>query len=204
VFLSTNEGIALLGSNCPPAFYGPGTGGTFLSCLPNPPPSGDQSVQSARYRSTAIRYVRHHLGRYPVVLLARAGRDWSLFRPLDMLNNGEGRPRWVTGLGLVFYYPLLILAISGAVVLRRYRQLLWPLVVPPIVITIGVVFSYGWTRFRVPAEPSLVVLASVGIASAIHELRTRSIRRSERQVGGTDRGEAHSIHPSSSGLGSSR
>jgi hypothetical protein len=27
-------------------------------------------------------------------------------------NENEGRPQWVTGLGLAFFYPLLVLAVS--------------------------------------------------------------------------------------------
>ena len=57
----------------------------------------------------------------PVVVLARLGRTWSLFRPVDMvkLNTGEDREEWVTRLGLVAYYPTLLFAIGGVVVLWR-------------------------------------------------------------------------------------
>lgn len=169
VLLSTNDGLAAVASNCGPMYSGPNIGLTDLSgppCLPVPP-KGDQSVVAAAYRTQAFRYMRDHAGRVPVVVLARAGRDWSLFRPGDMLriNEGEGRPAWVTGLGMVMYYPLLMGAVIGSVVLWRRRAWLWPLVVPAIVVTIGTVFAYGQTRFRAPAEPGLVVLAAVAITA---------------------------------------
>ena len=86
--------------------------------------------------------MRTHLRRMPVVVLARVGRTWSLFRPLDMVefNKGEGREPWVTRLGLVVYYPTLIAAIGGAVVMwqRRARRALWVLLVPAIAVTVGV------------------------------------------------------------------
>jgi hypothetical protein len=77
-------------------------------------------------------------------------------------NVGEDREKWVTRVGLVVYYPTLILAVGGAVALwrRRRRRELWVLVVPPIVVTIGVALTYGQTRFRAAAEPSLALLAA--------------------------------------------
>ncbi len=134
---------------------------------PEAPAPGDQSVASRIYRDRAFDYIKAHKGRAAVVELARIGRDWGLFRPGDMLkwNEAEGRPSWVTGLGMVFYYPILLLAIGGVVVLKRRRIRQWPVLVPPIIVTVGTVLSYGQTRFRVTAEPSLVVLASVAIVA---------------------------------------
>ncbi len=121
------------------------------------------------YRNRAFEYMSDHKSRTPVVVLARIGRDWGFYRPADMLdwNENEGRPRWVTGLGLAFYYPLLAFAVGGVVVLRRRRTRQWPLLMPPLIVTLGTVLAYGQTRFRVPAEPSLVVLAAVGIAALL-------------------------------------
>lgn len=167
-FLSTNDGIAMLASNCDPSFYGSGTGLTALGrCIPKQAPAGDQSVVSRIYRNRAFDYMKEHKSRTPVVILARIGRDWGLYRPGDMLewNQNEGRPKWITGLGMVFYYPLLAFAIGAVVVLRRRRTRQWPLLMPPLIVTLGTVLAYGQTRFRVPAEPSLVVLAAVGIAA---------------------------------------
>jgi 4-amino-4-deoxy-L-arabinose transferase-like glycosyltransferase len=168
-FISTNDGIALLGSNCDPVFSGRFIGLTDLDrCIPRHPPPGDQSQVSQRYRQDAIDYVRDgREGQFLRVEAARIGRDWGLFRPMQMLdwNEGEGRPRWVTGLGMVFYYPLVALAIGGVVVLRRRRVRQWPLLMPPIVVTLGTLVSYGQTRFRVPAEPSIVVLAAVALGA---------------------------------------
>ena len=94
--------------------------------------------------------MRDHLGRLPIVVAARVGRLWSVYRPLDMVsyNQGESRERWVTELGLVAYYPLMLLAIAGAVeMLRRRRgQALWLLVVPAISATLVAAATYGQTR----------------------------------------------------------
>jgi hypothetical protein len=180
-FVSTNDGIALLGSSCDAVFYGRGTGLTApvpvpAGCL-TPPPPGDQSVVASEYRRQAFEYVRAHKTRVPAVVLARVGRTWGLFRPGDMVayNLGEGRERWVTRLGMIAYYPTLLAAIGGAVVLarRRMRFALGVLLVPAVIVTIGAAITYGQTRFRAAAEPSLAVLAAAGIVAFAEWVRAR-------------------------------
>ncbi len=165
-YLSTNDGIALLGSNCDSVYFGDGIGLTDLKCLGSNP-RGDQSVDSKIYRDRAFDYIRDHKKRAVLVAFARVGRTWSLYRPWDMVsyNKGEGRDGWVTILGLIAYYPLLIAAVAGWIVMRRRRRRSWPLLVPVLIVTIASAATYGQTRFRVPAEPSLVVLAAVAIAA---------------------------------------
>ena len=170
--ISTNDGIALSGSNCDRVYYGGGLGLTSLDppCIDHPHPPGDQSVVAGVYRKRAVEYMKDHLGRVPVVVAARIGRTWSLYRPSDMLsyNIGEGRERWVTALGLWAYYPLLALAAVGAVHLGRRRfATLWPLLVPPAVVPIVSAVTYGQTRFRAAAEPSLAVLAAIAISALV-------------------------------------
>jgi len=167
-FLSTNDGIALLGSNCDSVYFGDGIGLTDLKCLGRNP-RGDQSVDSKIYRDRAFDYIRDHKKRAVLVAAARVGRTWSLYRPWDMVsfNKGEGREGWVTILGLIMYFPLLVAAVAGWVVLRRRRRPSWPLLVPAVVVTIASAVTYGQTRFRVPAEPSLVVLAAVAVGAVV-------------------------------------
>jgi hypothetical protein len=167
-YISTNDGIALIGSNCRSVYFGAGTGLTDLQCLGRNP-RGDQSVDSKRYRERAFEFIGDHKGRAAVVALARTGRTWSVFRPWDMVdyNVGEGRERWLTATGLFFYYPLLALAVGGVVVLWRRRATWWPLLIPPLIVTLSSAATYGQTRFRVPAEPCLVVLAAIA-ATALY------------------------------------
>lgn len=176
--ISTNDGIAILGSTCDAVFFGHAIGLTNLSvCIPKHAPRGDQSVVSKIYRQRALDYIDDgHRSQFAKVVLARIGRDWGLFRPLDMqfINESEGRPRWLTTLGMWWYYPLLAFAVGGIVVLRRRRVRMWPLAVPPIIVTVGTVLSYGQTRFRVPAEPVIVVLAACAIAALVGAVRARS------------------------------
>jgi hypothetical protein len=55
--------------------------------------------------------------------------------------------------------------------------MLWPLLVPAVIVTIASAVTYGQTRFRVPAEPSLVVLAAVSLAALF--ARTTAPTRAE-------------------------
>ena len=173
-FISTNDGITLALSNCNQVYYGNGTGLWAFDCL-GPQPPGDQSQVSQAYRKRAFDYIDAHKGRVPVVVLARVGRVWGLYRPADMVayNVFEDRERWVTQLGWVTYYPTLILAVAGGVLLfrRRRRRELWVLSVPAIAVTISAIVTYGQTRFRAAAEPSLAILAAVAIVAAVGALR---------------------------------
>jgi len=176
-FVSTNDGITLAGANCDEMYHGPGIGlWTLGDCTGSLDRPGDQSQVSSIYRHKAFDYIKHHKSRVPVVVLARVARTWSLYRPLDMVtfNAGEDREKWVTRLGLIAYYPTLLAAIGGAVVLgrRRRRFALWVLCTPIVVVTIGAVVTYGQTRFRAPAEPSLALLAAVGVVALVERART--------------------------------
>jgi hypothetical protein len=179
-FLSTNDGIALAGSNCDPVYHGGGVGLTNLGECLGPVPPGDQSEAAREYRRRAFTYMRENLDRVPLVVLARVGRTWSLFRPADMItfNVNEDREEWVTRLGLVGYYPALAGAGAGAVVLwrRRRRIALWVLCVPAIVVTVGSAATYGQTRFRAAAEPSLALLAAVAAVALVEWWRHPSDR----------------------------
>jgi 4-amino-4-deoxy-L-arabinose transferase-like glycosyltransferase len=169
-FVSTNDGLAMAGSNCDHVFYGSATGLTFLQapCIDDPSPPGDQSQVSAFYRKRAFDYMGNHKGRLPIVVAARIGRTWNLYRPLDMLyfNLAEGKERSANIAALVAYYPLALLAIVGGwLLVRRKQQRLWPLIIPTITVTVGVAITYGQTRFRASAEPSIVILAAVALAA---------------------------------------
>ena len=188
--VSTNDGLALLGANCDATYSGPGMGLWLPGACPVPAVSGDQSQQSSAYRSQAVDYIKAHKPRVPLVALARVGRTWGLFRPSDMIdyNTGEGRERWVTRLGMVVYYPVLIAAIAGAVVLwrRRSRVELWVLLAPVLAVTITSAITYGQTRFRAAAEPSLAVLAAVAAVALVvwlAERRSDADRRTRVLVG---------------------
>jgi hypothetical protein len=123
---------------------------------------GDESVQSSRDQHTAVDYAKHHIHRLPVVVLARVGRLWDFYEPIQMAHQdvNEGRPEMPALAGLVVYYALVPLGVAGIVILRRRRVGVWYLLVPAAVLTVVSALFYGLVRFRAPFEVCLVVLAA--------------------------------------------
>jgi 4-amino-4-deoxy-L-arabinose transferase-like glycosyltransferase len=161
-YISTGNGYALLGANCPQTYAGAQLGSWSLSCSFAAPAHGDESVEAAKAQHAAVQYAEHHAGRLPVVVLARVGRVWDFYQPIQMANAdvNEGRPVPASLAGLGFYYALLPLGVAGVVMLRRRRIPQWFLLVPAGVITVVAAVFYGTVRFRAPFEVCLVVLAA--------------------------------------------
>jgi 4-amino-4-deoxy-L-arabinose transferase-like glycosyltransferase len=168
-FLSTGDGGALVGANCPRTYDGSSIGFWTIYCVPLHRPPGDLSVASDRYRTKAVDYARAHAGRLPVVVLARVGRLLGVYAPRQLVNYtvSEGRPKWASYLGLVTFLLFLPLAVLGARRLRRRGQPIWPLLAPAVLVLVAAALVYGTPRFRAPAEPSVVVLAAVGAAALL-------------------------------------
>jgi 4-amino-4-deoxy-L-arabinose transferase-like glycosyltransferase len=161
-YLSTGDGLALLGANCPQTYSGGGLGFWSLSCATSVTGPGDESVQSSRDQHAAIRFAEHHASRLPLVVLARIGREWDFYQPIQEadFSVNEGRPVPASLAGLGFYYALLPLGIAGMVMLRRRGIRQWFLLVPAGVVTVVSALVYGLVRFRAPFEVCLVVLAA--------------------------------------------
>jgi hypothetical protein len=119
-------------------------------------------------------YLRAHAGRVPVVLAARLGRLWDVFRPAQMrvYEASEGRPARSERLGVWLYWLLLPAAAAGGWLLRRRRQPLAILLVPVAMVTLTALLTYGSTRFRFAAEPSIVVLAAVAADALLTRRRS--------------------------------
>lgn len=168
-FVSTNDGLTMIAANCEPTYYGSQIGGGDIRCADGHRPEGDPSVVSASLRDRALRYVRDHAERYPIVVAARIGRMWSVFdvRQTVGADTGEGRPRWASYLGVAMLYVLVALAVIGGVASRRRKLPIWPLVVPIVVVTMVTLLIGGVTRYRAAAEPSLIVLAALGIVALL-------------------------------------
>lgn len=184
VLVSTNDGLTLLGSNCEKV-YGGGAIGIWAmpasepfgdpDCAPDVPrPEGDQSVVSARYRAAAFEYAGQHLEKVPSVVLSRQGRAWSFYQSHQMwwYNEGEGRERGVSRIGEVLYKAMLPLSAIGIATLRRNKVPLAPLLAPAFTVALTATLFYGLIRFRVPAEISLITLASVGACNLYERAAT--------------------------------
>jgi 4-amino-4-deoxy-L-arabinose transferase-like glycosyltransferase len=137
----------------------------------------DPHFDEAKASSTDLRagasYAVHHLGSLPKVAAVRVLRTWGLYSPGQQVSfeSLEGRPRAWQMRGTVMYWFLAPLAIVGAVMLRRRKRLIAPLVATAVTVTIGAALTYGQQRFRIAAEPAILVLAAVPLAALARAAR---------------------------------
>lgn len=179
VFVSTNSGGLLAGANCDRTYHGDFIGQWAFECLA-PPRSENEAEVSAELARDGLEYARDHAGRLPVVVAVRVLRTWELYRPRQQWHFEaffEGRDRQVEKAGVAFYFLLLPLGAAGALALRRRGEPLRALAAPLVLVTFVSAAAYGFTRFRVGAEPALVVLAAVGLAALMERRRARAPAR---------------------------
>jgi hypothetical protein len=161
----TGSDITLENTNCASTYSGPLLGWWDQACASSPSLTHDQSEQGSGQRRRALDFVDAHLSRVPVVLAARVGRLWGVFRPIQTVDlmRDEGRERAVGIAGLLALYATTVAGIAGAVVLRRRRVPIAPLVAPVITATLSAMLAFGNPRYRAEADVALVVLAAVAV-----------------------------------------
>jgi hypothetical protein len=177
-FMSTQDGLTLLGSNCPETYSGDALGFWFINCALRVneaiPDGADESVRSSYYRREAVEFIGDNVDRIPVVIVARLGRGLSLWETEQMIffNRGEGREPWASRIGLWQYWILVPLAGYGLWVWPSKRPR-WPLVVTASISILMMAAFYGIPRFRIPAEIGIVICASVGLVTLAQRLLAR-------------------------------
>jgi hypothetical protein len=200
VYLAAGDGYVLGVGNCDLTYNGPFLGYWTPFCIlgpgrPNPPAGSDMSDKSAFYRHNAVEFIKNHKRRLPVVVAARVGRLWGVYRPgqnarLDI--DVEGRGEVPVYLGVAGYYLLVPFAVAGAVILRRRRVKIWPfIVVVVIVATVTAAISFGITRYRAAAEVVLVVLGAVGFDALLSWFTRRRRARGAASPEPPPSGEGH-------------
>ncbi len=176
VVISTAVDTTLGGANCTPVYHGSGIGSWTDSCFADILSRGlEESVAASEIRSRTAHFVAHHASRVPLVALARVGRTWDVFEPSQNVTLGElqHRPRVWSWLGLAMFAVLVPLAAAGALVLRRRRTSLLPLLAMPAFVTVTAVLFWGNPRFRRPAEITIIVLAAVALDAVGRRLVVR-------------------------------
>jgi len=171
---STGFDLALVQSNCPATYYGGLIGSRTATCLPLLPAGTDETDANRYYRAVARTYVTHHLARVPLVVAARIGRAWGLYQPTQEMRLDafvERREIRIAEWAYLVYVGLAVAAVPGAVLLRRRRVPLFPMVAMAVTVTVAVVITFGQARYRVSVEPVLAVLVAVTVDEV---LRRRS------------------------------
>ena len=177
VTLTTNDGTTLLGSYCDRTFSGPERGGWSVFCVTDDDPAysmdEEPSVRSARQRSMAFTYARHHARDVPAVVAARLGRTLDVYGlgSLVAQDVGEERYRWASRAGIVSWWVLAGAALVGIRHVRRWER--WVLALPVAAVLVTTVVFYGGHRIRSSMEPTVVVLAAVAAVTTLDRWRMR-------------------------------
>ncbi|HEX8743144.1 MAG TPA: glycosyltransferase family 39 protein [Thermoleophilaceae bacterium] len=166
--LSTNAGSLAYGANCDAAYHGELTGS--WPCFPPLRATGerDEADVSAELRRRGTRYARDHAGRVPAVVAVRELRTWDLWDPgpATRLEARIGdRDLGAHRAGVAVHLLLLVPAVGGALALRRRGERLRVLLAPVALAIAVAALGYGTTRFRVPADVAIVILAAVAIGA---------------------------------------
>ena len=184
VLLSSGSGSVLTDASCDETYYGRYIG-WHANCIVDPPlelTREDESVREAELSEEATEYIGDHLDRLPLVMAARVGRSWDVFKPGQNTELNwylEGRGKRASELGLWAYYALIPPAVIGAVGLRRRGVTLVPVLSTAVVVTVAAALTFGVTRYRVPADVALVMLAGVGIHDTLNWLTQRRAQASQ-------------------------
>jgi hypothetical protein len=141
VLLSTNMDSVASGANCHESYYGASIGSWRFDCLPEGDLPEDEAEEGAVLRRRGFDYARDHLERVPLVVAARVGRAWDVFRPLQYPSD-SGREPWVARLSVASFYSLMPLGVAGAILLYRRRGLVLPLVMQAAIVTIVAAVAY--------------------------------------------------------------
>ena len=173
VFISTGLGVTLASADCAATYSRTGRG-LLVDALRAGLPRTTRGSKSTRRRTTpprvtefqhlALDYVRSHENRLVPVTLAKIGRAFGFFHPLQQIQFDsyvETRPYHWALVGLGMYYALLALSIGGTVILRRRRIPSFPLWAIGLDVVCSVALTFGQTRYRTTFEVSLVLMAAV-------------------------------------------
>ena len=168
VLLSANEGGTILGSNCDATYGGPTMGGWLTTCLSDVviQPNEDASELSRREHQIAVRYMRAHVRRLPMVVGARLLRTADLYGLDDLvfLDVADQRGRVPSWSGIISWWILAPIAVVGW--WRNRRRCGWILIAPAISVFATAAVFYGAHRLRAPLEPVVVVCAAMAIAGS--------------------------------------
>ena len=185
VYISNNMGRTMAAANCDSTYYGDLIGykdygcihETYLAVQARTPDADrlDGAGWDRQLRREVFRYIGDHTERVPVVMAARVGRALKVYgvgQEIDYDNWLHDQDRWVVYAGLASWYVVAGLAVGGAVVLRRRREVpVFPLLVVPAVVLMAVAIMFSQTRYRAPAEPAVVILAAAAIEAVLPRRR---------------------------------
>jgi len=162
IWTTTNSGITLYDGFNPAA-----TGASdqrFVTQMPQLQPMNE--AERSRYLQHSARiWIGEHWSALPSLTLIKIARTWS---PIP-LSSEFSRPSYRI-ISAAYALPLDVLLLIGLFTKSLTRRDKMLLLVPAIYFTILCIFSVGSLRYRIPAEPLLVVIAAAAMADLKHRL----------------------------------
>ena len=143
------------------------------------PPIPDAELRD-ELQSRTFDYIKDHPDSLPKAFFWNGlSRTWDIRRSQYALDEVafEGRNRTVSAVGLLMYYVLLVAALVALWRLRARRSLVLPVLA--MALAASVVFTTAAaTRYRLPLEPVIVILASSALVAFVdRRRRAREARR---------------------------
>jgi hypothetical protein len=179
--LAADSNTVIAGANCHQTYYGHDIGWWSNRCLERAR-THQQLLAGDASTKKAYDYASRHVTRLPLLAAVRVLRTFNFFQPMRQ-GNRELRRRWVDVVGLVLYYPLLVLAVLGFAQLGRGAgRERWTLLAPVAMVIIVSALTWGIGRFRIAADISLIVLAAAAVAGRVE----RRARDTPRRAAGSD------------------
>ncbi len=162
---TNNSGTLIAGSNCAEVYSGFRIGLWWFDCVPKIQFQHSDEVEGAALqRDTGLNYASDHLSELPKVAAIRVARTFGAWdiRTQLFFESFEGRDYDWLWAGWLMWIALVPFALAGAVFRRRNSDDVWLLLIPVAIAALTAAVSYGNQRFRVIAEPSVVLLAAIG------------------------------------------
>lgn len=173
VLLSNGAQITLAATNCPETYGGQFQAFWLIQCSERATkvareklPGADQSVIMNEVGRQALQFVSDNKVTAAKTVFLRMGRVLGLYRPLQQINFDhfpEGRIKFVAVSSWIVYFLMLPFVIAGALLLRKRNRLLPILLAPVGVALFTCATTFGNTRYRMSAESSLVIFASLAL-----------------------------------------
>jgi hypothetical protein len=161
---------ALAGSYCDDTFGGADLGSWSFPCVEAaiPPGAPTEAEVASAQRDAALDHLGDHLGRLPLVVVAREARVWSFWDPRDLAerDNDESRRYGWQLLSRPVDAALTAVGAVGLVAIARRQRDDLVLLLPVVVVCVGAAVVYGNPRFAAIAHPSLALGAA-----ALYEAR---------------------------------
>lgn len=178
--VSNNLGTALAGANCRLTYSGAALGswrstfrvgdaasGICFTGFNGHQPHFNEARAANAARQQGIDYLRDHVDQLPKVMAARLLRTFGVFRPAQeiRLEALEGRPESWERAGTWLEWALYPLAAIGLTILWRRRAPVGVLIAALVSVSLATLITYGNQRFRIGAEPAILIGAATTIVA---------------------------------------